>query len=215
MVFLLGEVGGTRLVEVLKAQGWGRMFTTKTPHIYPEEPFGFDNGAYRDFIHGRPMDESRFLRRLDLAYKVGKPALAVVPDIVCGGERSLEYSLRWIERLPQEWPWHLVLQNGQTLASIEAVLPMFAGLFLGGDNCFKNEALQWCALAHNHGKLFHYGRCGTSHKVRQALLIGADSADSNVRIWRPNELSRLSHLFSSYQQDMFGITNFIPLTNAA
>lgn len=204
MVFLLGEVGGAA-AERLVSRGLGRMWTSKTPHLCRlDEPWGFDNGAFRDFIKGQPLDEYRFLRRLDLAYRVGRPLLAVTPDIVCGGTASLEYSVGWLKRLPPEWPWHLAVQDGMRGEDVESVLPSFAGIFLGGSAGFKATSLYWCKMAHQYGKSFHYGRCGTTRKIREAQLIGCDSADSNVPVWIPGKFNQLISALETYQPDLFG-----------
>ena len=183
MIFITGETTGKKTVEIIRAENWGRMFVEKKPTPYEGEPWGFDNGAYGWWIRGEPFNEELYKKRLDRAYHAGKPYLAITPDIVGEGENSLGYSLAWIERLPSEWAWYLAVQDGMTADMVETIIDKFSGLFLGGTNHFKSKAYFWKRLAHRHGKKFHYGRAGTARKIQDALMIGADSADSAFPLW--------------------------------
>ncbi|WP_051276524.1 hypothetical protein [Desulfovirgula thermocuniculi] len=192
MVFLIGDTFDRRVVGVAASLGWGRMFLLKPPRPYPGEPWGFDNGAFRCYLRGEPFDRDGFLRRLERAYAAGRPYLAVAPDIVAGGLESLEFSLRWLEELPRDWPWYLAVQDGMGLADVEPVLHRFAGIFLGGTDAFKATAPHWAALARRHGKRFHYGRAGTPGKLLHAVHCGADSADSSFPLWSKDRLARFA-----------------------
>jgi hypothetical protein len=102
MLVLVGETEDPRHLRVLRELGWGRMFVNRTPKPYPGERWGLDNGAYRDWLRGVPFDGDHFLRRVERAMKAGTPYLAVAPDLVAGGWRSLEFSL---ERLLEYARW--------------------------------------------------------------------------------------------------------------
>ena len=188
MIILTGDTRSKKLIQKLREHGIGRMVVDKLPAPYPGEPWGFDNGAFRDWRNGREFDGDAYLRRLERAYAVGRPYIAVVPDLVAGGLRSLEFSLRWLERLPADWPWYLAVQDGMKLADVEPVLGKFAGIFLGGTDRFKGTAYWWCQLAHKHGKLFHYARAGTPRKIQHAVEVGADSCDSAFPLWTMERL---------------------------
>ncbi|ADI02582.1 hypothetical protein Slip_1827 [Syntrophothermus lipocalidus DSM 12680] len=183
MIFITGDTRNTKLITILRHYGWGRMVINKKIHPYPGEPWGFDNGAFRDWRSGKPFDEVAFMHRLDMAYSIGTPYMAVVPDIVAGGKRSLEFSLRWLERLPRQWPWYLAVQDGIQLQDVEEVLPLFSGILLGGTDRFKTTAWYWKQLAHKHRKKFHYARAGTPRKIELARQISADSVDSAFPLW--------------------------------
>lgn len=155
---------------------------------YTGEPWAFDNGAYGDFLRGKQFDEDAFLRRLEKAYRLGCPYMAVAPDIVAGGLRSLEFSLRWLEKLPSDWCWYLAVQDGMGLDDVDSVLDRFSGIFLGGTDHFKATALHWARLAHGRGKKFHFARAGTLRKVEFAKLVGADSLDSSFPLWTKERL---------------------------
>ena len=166
------------------------MFINKTPSPYPGEKWGFDNGAFICWQNNKPFDEVKYMKRLEKAYMVGKPYLAVTPDIVGEGEKSLEYSMGWISKLPP-WPWYLAVQDGMTLKMVSDVIDSFDGLFLGGTNAFKGTAYHWRRLAHDKGKRFHYGRAGTPRKVDHALAVGSDSADSAFPLWTYDRMDEL------------------------
>jgi hypothetical protein len=190
MIILVGDTMSLKIIAQLKNLGWGRMFATfnHNPNPYPNEPWGFDNGAYRSWRKGEPFDNALYLRRLENAHRAGVPYLGVVPDIVAGGMRSLDFSLSYLSRLPKKWPWYLAIQDGMTMVSVESVIGQFSGLFLGGTLRFKSTAPRWIALAHRHGKKFHYGRCGTIRRLEYVRTLGVDSLDSAFPLWTAERL---------------------------
>lgn len=179
---MVGECTG-KMAQKVKALGWGRMYIRTRPQPYEAEPWGFDNGAFTWHLAGQPFNATTYLKRLDRAILAGTPRVAVCPDIVSGGERSLEFSLAWWYRLPRDWPWYLVVQDGMDERMVRPHLYGFAGIFLGGGNKFKATARQWADLAHAEGLRFHYGRAGTLHKLEHAYEVGADSVDSAFPMW--------------------------------
>ena len=152
MKILLGETRKKTFVAEMERLGWGRMWTVGTPKPYLNEPWGFDNGAYVAWIRKRPFPEDKFLKRLEKAFRVGIPYMAVCPDLVARGIRSLDFSLGWLPALPQNWPWYLAVQDGMTWNDVEPVIHNFTGLFLGGSDEFKRTAWTWRVLSLNHGK---------------------------------------------------------------
>ena len=203
MYFITGECTGDKMVKVCQENGWGRMFIEKTPRPYPGEMWGFDNGVFRDYTAGHDFNQERYLKRLKKAHDIGIPYLAVLPDIIAGGKDSLEFSLKWLDKLPRDWPWYLALQDGMTLEEVETHIHRFSGLFLGGTNTFKGTAWYWKELAHKHNKLFHYGRAGTAKKIIHAQLVKADSADSAFPLWTVERLRRTVIMLQTEQQSLF------------
>jgi hypothetical protein len=180
---MVGECTG-RMVPELQRLGWGRMWMAigRNIYTYPDEPWGFDNAAFRYYLRGVRFDDAAYEKRLGKALKVGVPYLAVVPDRVAHPE-SLAFSVLWRRKLPDGWPWYLAVQDGMTRADVRPYLGMFAGLFLGGTDRFKATGKMWAEYAHDHGKRFHYGRAGTPAKVEHAFEVGADSLDSAFPMW--------------------------------
>ena len=190
----------------LEALGWGRMFVARrsdkvTP--YPGEKWGFDNGAYRDWVRGEPFNESAYMVSLQKALSAGTPYMAVLPDIVAAGRRSLDFSYSWLERLPSHFPWYLAVQDGVQTTDIDC-RPL-AGIFLGGSNQFKATAGEGRRFAHQNGLKFHYGRCGTKNKLAHAQHIQADSIDSAFPLFHPRrfEQFKLEVEKGSQQTDLF------------
>jgi hypothetical protein len=184
MHVLVGECTGKNVAR-LQELGWGRMWIARDRNIYtyPGEPWGLDNGAFRDWAEGKPFDGPLFMSVVEKAMaQPGPPILAVLPDAPGNAAQTLAMAYDWLPRLPP-FPWYLALQDGMTEAMIEPLFPRLAGLFLGGTNRFKKEAPMWCELAHNRGLKFHYGRCGTLGKLKHAQAIGADSIDSAFPMW--------------------------------
>lgn len=189
---LLGDTYSRKLLGCILPLGWGRMFASpRLPRPFPGEPWGLDNGAFTCWRKGLPFDEVWFQRRVDHAVDhLHPPYLAVLPDIVTGADRSLEFSLSWRERLPCHYPWYLCVQDGMTESLVESALPSVEGLFLGGSDRFKATAPHWAAMAHRNGKRFHYGRAGTERKLRHAIASNCDSLDSAFPLWEQRRLDR-------------------------
>jgi hypothetical protein len=179
---MIGECTGkpARRAQTL---GWGRMWVARGRNIYtyPGEPWGLDNGAFRDWADGIPFDGDQFQTVLDKAVKVGVPYLAVLPDIPGGGEASLELSMNYLGRVPREYPWYLAVQDGMEPADVDP--DGLAGIFLGGTNAYKARASEWRRWAHSRNLKFHYGRCGTLRKLAHAIEVSADSIDSAFPMW--------------------------------
>jgi hypothetical protein len=170
------------------------MVTEGAIRPYPGEPWGLDNGAFAAWKNGTEWDERRYWRRVYWAAEQEfRPLLAILPDRVADPS-SLAFSLEWWERLARfDLPWYLAVQDGMDPDQIAELLPFFSGLFLGGSDRFKATAQLWCNLAHAAGKRFHYGRAGTPRKLRHALDVGADSADSAFPLWSVARFDAFSH----------------------
>lgn len=195
---LVGERPSAKVRNIAQANGWGQMFIYCDPKPYSGEPWGFDNGAYLDWRNGRDFDEDRYMRALMVALKVGRPYMAVVPDLVGQGVASLDFSMRWRVALP-EWPWYLALQDGMVESHVAPLMEQFDGLFLGGTDRFKGQANKWCAFAHQHGKKFHFARAGTERKIKLAIGIGADSLDSSFPLWSIQRIKRMEYLVNDWR----------------
>ncbi len=199
MTILVGDTRSRRILQKLQAKRWGRMWIDQIPRPYVGEPWGFDNGAFRNWRHGVSFDDSAYMRRLEKAYRVGIPYIAIVPDLVAQGLRSLDFSCQYLDKLPGDWPWYLAVQNGMSEGSVESVIHKFAGILLGGDDSFKTTAHTWSRLAHRHGKKFHYARCGTPRKIRHAQFVEADSLDSAFPLWQIKRLDKVEVILDNRQ----------------
>lgn len=203
---MVGEGTGAR-VERYAKHGIGRMWIARGRNIYtyPGEVWGFDNGAYRDWQAGVQFNADEYLRSLEKAMSHGHPpTLAVLPDIPAQGERSLAFSVEWLDRLGDVLPWYLAVQDGLMPDDVEPVKHRIRGVFLGGSGAYKATARMWCAWAHGNDLCFHYGRCSTLDRVAQAQAMGADSADSAFWMWEESRWQLLLHaLHAPVQGDLF------------
>jgi hypothetical protein len=185
MKVLIGECTG-RLSAKAQELGWGRMWIARGRNIYtyPNEPWGLDNGAFRDWKLGTPFNDRQFWRAIEKAIaQATPPILAVIPDAPGDSLNTLKMSEKWLKELPRDLPWYLALQDGMTEADLLHFSSDLAGVFLGGTNKFKAEALRWRMWAKMNGLKFHYGRCGTIRKLSHAQSIQADSIDSAFPMW--------------------------------
>lgn len=192
MKFITGETGAKQFVDLIQTNGWGRMVTTKVIKPYPGEPWCVDNGAYNCFVNGKPWDAMTFQQLITKLEPLSSPYLAVVPDKIMGGNESLNHSNLWLSMFRNEWPWYLAVQNGMDVDLVEeSIIKLpYAGLFIGGDDRFKQDTgLQWVELAHRYGLQVHIGRVGTPRRIRWANDIGADSVDSAFPIWVKDRLN--------------------------
>jgi len=183
---LVGDTRSAKNLRILQDLKWGRMCVVKTPKPFPFERWGFDNAVFPAWLARQEWNANIFMRRLEAAQQVDSdPFMAITPDIVAGGLRSLDFSNEWrlSRRLPDDWPWYLAVQDGMSIADVESCLHLYDGIFLGGTTRFKEQAYRWRALAHKHQRKFHYGRAGTFSKLVSAFKVAADSLDSSFPLW--------------------------------
>ena len=214
LIVIVGDTRGSEFVNLLQSYGWGRMFIERKIKPYPEEPWGFDNGAYRDWKKGKEFDANRYLKAvektLEISTKYHYPYLSVLPDLVAQGIKSLEFSDRWADRLktfvgPQfeKLNWYLAVQDGMTIADVELFIKKHTyikGIFLGGTDKFKAEALIWSNLAKKYNLKFHYARAGTPKKYALAKIAGANSVDSSFPLWVKDRFNYFINNCEKYYQ---------------
>mgnify|MGYP001772521626 CR=1 FL=1 len=197
MIVVVGDTRSEEFLAILKTLGWGRTFVEKAFVPYEGEPWGFDNGAFRDWIKGRSFSKIRYLKAIEKAVRMADryhfPYFSVLPDLVAQGEKSLEFSDYWGDKLKtylgnyfEKMNWYLAVQDGMSFESVEEFIKKHSylkGIFLGGTDTFKALAPEWSRLAKRYGLKFHYARAGTPKKYALAKLSQADSIDSAFPIW--------------------------------
>lgn len=211
MKVFVGDSAGINFLKLAKEHGIGRMFVTTVRKLYEGEEWAFDNGAYSAWKNNYRWDGDAYMMRLDKFLKVGFPYLAVIPDKPAQPD-SLEFSLAWLDELPEQWPWYLALQDNMSFGDVQEVVEKdqrVRGLFLGGTHYFKMKwAEEYCKLAHEYGKKFHYARTSTVPLVVYANDIGADSCDSAFWLWTKCRLDTLCKLikdgFKTKQMRLIG-----------
>jgi len=198
MQILFGDTRKKEFLQIMKRLHIGRMCITMKPQPYENEKWGFDNGAFAYYLNGLKFNENEYLHRFEQAYNLDcKPYMAVLPDIVAGGEQSLDFSLEWLERLPNDWDWYLAVQDEMSIVSLENILPdnRIKGILLGGTNKFKgNLGLVFKKLSEQYNKKFHFGRAGTLRRIQFALELGCDSLDSSFPLWTQERFNTITEL---------------------
>jgi len=141
-------------------------------------------GTARSLDAGRAFDGVRWMRdQWRIRDRGLRPDFVVVPDVVAGGEDSLEFSARERPFVAPDAPAYLVVQDGMTTERVGQWLieqpDPYHGIFVGGTLEWKlATSAAWVTFAHECGMKCHIGRCGPPDRVRWAHAIGADSIDS-------------------------------------
>jgi hypothetical protein len=167
--------------------------------------YAIDNGAWTAYQRGEPFDEAAFLAVVD---KLGERAdWIVLPDIVQGGLASLEFSLRWMERL-RGMPSRLLIavQNGMQLDDVAPYLSPVVGIFIGGSTDWKESTSQaWGLLARRRNCHLHVGRVNSARRIHICAAAGANSFDGSGPSRFSNALPRLDR--ATRQPDLFAASD--------
>jgi hypothetical protein len=156
--------------------------------------YALDNGAwtaFQEWLAGKRLvnllDLVAFLKAVRL---LGRDAdFIALPDIVMGGEASLDLSLAWLRWL-RRWRslrgvrFMLVVQNGMDegpmLARIKRVVGPKVGVFVGGDTSWKIATMKfWAEFAHERATICHVGRVNTPRRIRICADADVDSFDGS------------------------------------
>jgi hypothetical protein len=203
----IGCTGKKSFIKKLRKKNVGRVNTPVRPFSpYQNERWISDNGAFSYYLQGKSFDSKKYLRHIEKCSKHTPPIFAVIPDIVAGGERSLEYSLEWLSsgKLPSKWRWYLALQDGMRMSDVFDVADYIDGLFIGGTLKFKSTAPTWCDRASRFDLPVHFGRCGIHKRIDFAYRSGCDSIDSSFPLFeskRFHEFLSLSDSDGNYNPD--------------
>ena len=155
--------------------------------------------------------EDTFLRTLGACYKGGIDLdFVVLPDIVTGGLRSLDFSLGWAgSRLLTAPSLALVMQDGMSpidirRACLPTSYPNIRHLFVGGSVAWKwCTAGLWVDLARELNMSCHIGQCGTLSHLQAAQRLGANSVDSTSPA-RNNSWGVIAEFRNGSQLDLLG-----------
>lgn len=153
-----------------------------------------DNSAFRCYREGRLFNESNFYNWLNTIKR--KVDFVAIPDIVCGGIKSYEFSLKHIDKITL--PKYFVVQDGMTFDLVYNALSKCDGCFIGGSTVIGKcagwkwrMATHWIKNCHDIGLKVHMGRCpGNLIGLSTADKIGIDSIDVSTLI-RHQQLERV------------------------
>ena len=178
---MIGYASVTRTkknLAALRSSGWRILITPENPKPPDGFQFAIDNGAWGYYQRSEAFDAAAFERLIE-RYG-GMADFVIAPDMVAGGMRSLEFSLKWLPKLRHFRRSLLPLQDGMHPSEVSDVLRSYSGcgLFLGGSTEFKlREMYSWGMLACACRRYYHVGRVNTARRIRLAAEAGADSFD--------------------------------------
>lgn len=206
MKIFLGHTSSHKILARLETLGWGRFWCYHNQfNPFPGEQWGLDNGAYAAWQNDTPWDAAAFIDKAQRAAEMDGCVLAVLPDMVGQGERSLDFSLEWLAKLPK-LPWYLAVQDGMELQPLWGRLldnlDGIDGLFLGGTKRFKLTAMNWRMTADMMGKRLHYARCSTPAVLQHAMNCNVDSVDSCFPLWTKERLAIFEKVISGEAPQM-------------
>ena len=171
------RTGTRKNLKALRDAGW-RLLVSAASCLRSEGfQFALDNGAWSAFQKGQPFDERAFSKAL---LKLGGEAdWVVVPDIVMGGQASLDLSLRWLPLVKEATARSLIaVQDGFSLADIEPLLGPTVGVFVGGSTEWKEQTMSdWAKLCVSKQAWCHVGRVNSRRRINLCLSAGANSFD--------------------------------------
>ena len=201
MVGYASRTGTRRNLAALRDAGWRLLVSAKGELRTEGMRYALDNGAWSAFVQQQPFDEDAFLLAVD---RLGEGAdWIVLPDIVAGGLASLEFSLRWKERL-RGMPTRMLLavQNGMQINDVASLLSPAIGIFIGGTTEWKEATAQaWGSVARRRHCHLHVGRVNSARRIRICAAAGADSFDGSGVSRYAKALPRLDR--ATRQGDMF------------
>lgn len=205
LISYASRTGTKRNLEELRNAGWHLLVSAKGVLRTEGLPYAIDNGAWSAFTQGEKFDEAAFGKAVDLLGE--KADFLVVPDIVAGGLRSLEFSLRWLERL-KGIPTKLLLavQNGMAPDDVREYLSPAVGVFVGGTTNWKLATVNaWGSLANRRCCHMHVGRVNSAKRIALCAAAGANSIDGTSATRFAKTLPRLAAAVNhtKAQQDLF------------
>lgn len=187
MIPYASRTGTRRNLAALRAARWRLIVSARGVHRSEGMQYAIDNGAWTAHTKGEPFDARSFVRCCD-RLSAGADFI-VCPDIVAGGLRSLEFSMRWLPRV-RGWdrPVLLAVQDGMTPDHVRSLVGPSLGLFVGGSTDWKLSTLkQWGRLARIVGCWLHIGRVNTARRIHLCHDAGAHSFDgSSATRWQKN-----------------------------
>jgi hypothetical protein len=175
-------------LDNIQQLGMGIMLAASSAGYKPDKkhravPCALDNGAFQCWQRGFPFMADVFRSALADAYKAGLILdFIVTPDIVAGGQRSLDYSISWAQgELLTAQRLALAVQDGIGPEQVRntGLVRRFTYIFVGGTEDWKwSTGEMWVKFAHDYGLKCHIGRCGTLERLMLAASWGTDSVDS-------------------------------------
>lgn len=188
-----------RNLKALSGYPWRFLLSTSTPYsINKYRDFGrkyaIDNGAYSDFVNGRPFQTERFLK---LLRTFGHNAeFIVIPDSVGNKTETLIFAEHWIRKLNGRLL--LVLQDDMKTEDIDPFKKYIYGLFMGGSTDWKLANIpifsNYCI---KNDLYFHVGRVNSIKRLKYCINHNVDSIDGSG----PSRFYKVARDMTGYLKD--------------
>ena len=172
--------------------------------------FALDNGAYICHTTQTPFPTEEFEY---MVKDVGHGAdWVAVPDVVANKEATLRQAPHWVRRCRELSPSSrllLVYQDGMTESDIRPYLEDGVGIFIGGSDEAKQEAMKWVpGLCRLHEQYCHVGRVNTQRRIQRCLDVGANSFDgSSYSVFLPSFAVVQNIINQNGQMSLFNRSN--------
>lgn len=182
LICYASRTGTKRNLKALKAASWRLLISRNGVWRTEGFPYMLDPGTWTDFQVGRAWDDEvagEFERLLD---RLGAGADCIVlPDIVAGGLRSLELSLRYMNRCRSLCDLVLIaVQDGMTEADLAELVGPSVGIFLGGSTEWKlSTMIAWGEFCAAREIEYHVARVNTAQRFHLAHDAGATRVDGS------------------------------------
>lgn len=204
------RTGTKQNLDAMRKAGW-RLLVSAAGVVRTEgfQRYALDNGAWSAHCQGTAFDELAFGRALDM---VGENAdWIVAPDIVGAGQRSLDFSLKWLDRL-KGFPQRILIavQDGTTPDMVREIINPMTGIFVGGSTAWKLSTMEsWSLLARRCNGYLHVGRVNSALRIAKCAAAGAHSFDGTSVTRFSKTLPRLDRAlnYANDQKDLFAIAS--------
>jgi hypothetical protein len=195
------RTGTRRNLAALQGADWRLLVSAKGELRTEGMRYALDNGAWTAYQCGVPFDEHAFEVAIE---RLGERAdWLVLSDIVMGGMASLDYLLKWLDRL-RGMPCRMLIavQNGMQVDDVVSFLSPAVGIFIGGSTEWKEQTAHvWGSVARRRHCYLHVGRVNSARRIRICAAAGANSFDGTSVSRYAKTLPRLDR--ATRQPDMF------------
>ena len=177
LIAYASRTGTKKNLHALREAQW-RILVSATGVLRCEGfQYALDNGAWHAYCQGKLFDEKLFIKALR---KMGRNAdWVVLPDIVTGGKKSLDLSLKWMRIVLDETNMCLIaVQDGMNTDDLSCSIGNRVGIFVGGSTSWKLSTMPlWGLLSKKIGCWMHVGRVNSAKRILLCSLAGANSFD--------------------------------------
>lgn len=197
MIAYASRTGTAENIALMRAHGWRMLVSAANDLRHEGMPYALDNGAWSYHQQGRPFDETRYERAVDLLAE--RADWTVIPDVVGNRDATLKLIEKWLPMMPLARAPRVLLavQDGMVPADVEGFIRAHGrrvGIFLGGGDAYKLGPMMrtwgaWCAA---QGVYYHVARVNGAGRIRMCAGAGADSFDgTSVSRFARSNIARL------------------------